>query len=1242
MQCNLHKLSVTDILKLSKNIKEKCSALSYVDDVAQEISKILYESFTTDGGKNPFALVRFFITCSHDQLPEDIRAYLQRKEQKNIFSPGDTYLTLMGTYGDREEWRNRKDSKNYQAFSLSDPQFHAKFPMISAVFRQIGIEILAGSQLDMSILIKERHKRLGFFCVENAVGNKLIPKQSEFVEQFAIQSAFGFGGIYPTGNAYIIIIFSREKVTKEYSRLFLSLNPAIKWSSLEHEASGNIFKTSALSPHAPNIFRHTGTEKDILPTHDALSSQKQPIDIEKGKTTALIEELEITNEYLIQTTEELSTSHTMIRSGEEKLRKITESAFDAIIIIDSHGAINFWNGAAETMFGYKRGEVLGKDVHKVIVPETYYDSYLTGFSHFRKTGTGALIGKKIMLPAIKKDGTEFYAEHSFAAFGTNGSWSAVSIIRDCTEQIQKQNTLIKNELILKTAQKIAHLGCWEWNITDNSETWSDEQFRIFGYEPEEVEATYDLFLNALHPEDKEKVLKAVHNAFYNNIPYSTEFRIIRPDNTIRTVHSQGNIFRDANGIPLRMIGTMLDITERKLTEARLRELNESLDLLVKERTKELEEKNELFLREIINRRKIENALRESENRFRAMIEQAAVGVALIETKTDHFVLLNKKYCDIVGYTIEEMCKMTFREITHPEDLPEDLNNMQKLIKGNIRDFSMEKRYIHKNGSIVWVNLTVSAMWEKGETPDFHIAIVEDITERKQMEEKLKKLSLAVEQSVCTIVITDKEGTIQYVNPKFTDVTGYTYKEAIGQNPRILKSGKTPDEEYKKLWDRITSGNSWQGEFYNKKKNGDYFWELAEISPIKDRNGNITNYLAIKEDITEKKKKEEEQIQLKEQLFHAQRLESIGRLSGGIAHDFNNFLMAISGYTNLLQLMSHGNEKALGYLHNIHIATEKAARLTKNLLAFSKKQVIQSKPENMNTIINEITPLIRQLMGEDINCITGSPNNKLIVTVDKLQIEQVLMNLATNARDAMPEGGTFTIQTFVEHIDDVFIAAKGFGIKGTYAAVSISDTGTGMDEETKAKIFEPFFTTKGADKGTGLGLSTTYGIVKQHNGYIDVSTKKGAGTTFTLYFPLNTLSQEEATQPSATGAVLTKGSETILVAEDDESVRILIKEVLERFGYTVIAASDGEDAIQKYKQNADVLKLLILDVKMPKKDGKKVYDEVMLANPEMKIIFLSGYTDSIIPQDVMQNNNVHFIQKPVLPTKLVKQVNDILK
>ena len=1239
MQLYINELTITDILQFSKYLKEKCAPINSFDEMAQKFTQIVYESFVTNDGKPSFALVRFFKTCSYANLPEQIKNYIQTKEPNRAIRTEDNYLTLMGTYGDLEEWRRREKSKNYQAFFLENPQFHDKFSMFSAVFKQIGIEALAGSNADMRILVSERHKRFGLFCVEDAPGNKLIPKQSEFVGPYSIQSSFGFGGIYPTGNTYLVMIFSREKITKDKASLFLSLNPAAKWISLPHELQGNVFCTDA---HA-NSAGHDTTARSINKTREASTLEKHVIDVEKEKAQALIEELEMSNEYLLKMAEDLNKSNSAIMSSEEKLKKITDSAFDAIVMIDKNGLINYWNSSAETLFGYTKDEVLGKDVHKVIVPESYYESYLQGMEMFKINGTGAVIGKKLVLPARKKDGTVFSAEHSFAAFRSNGDWNAVSIIRD--------------------------------------------------------------------------------------------------------------------------------YTEHQRHEDEIRDINKSLEVQVAQRTRELEDYNCLLTAEIGRRKNIEKALKRSEERFRVMFEQAAIGVALVDTQTSRFILANNKYCDIVGYTAEELRSMTFQQITHPDDLQADLDNMQKLIEGKTHEFSMEKRYYRKNGAIVWIHLTVSPMWAKGKTPDNHIAIIEDIslrkrmeeklresneqiqllmnstdegiigldtkgvctfvntsclnllnytadqlrgrrihdvihykranglpypfeeckifralkegngvrienevfwrsdgscipveyrsfpifknnetvgavvtftniTERKQIEDRLKKLSCAVEQSVCSIVITDEKGTIQYVNPKFTEMTGYSYDEAIGKNPRILKSGKTTDEEYTRLWECITSGGNWQGEFYNKKKDGSYFWELAEISPIKNEKQEITNFLAIKEDITSRKREEEEREKLRQQFLHVQRLESVGRLAGGIAHDFNNFLMAIAGYADLLHFEFEKNTSALNYITNIQFAVEKAATLTKNLLAFGKKQIIAIKQENLNNIIADLEPLMLRLFGEDIKYKRDLSEKNIIVTVDRIQIEQALMNLAANARDAMPGGGTFSIQTYIEQTDSSFVAKHGCEDIGTFACIVISDTGTGMDEETKKRLFEPFFTTKGAEKGTGLGLSTTYGIVKQHKGYIDVDSKINEGTTFKIYLPV--IDAEIVKQAAEMRKTPSKGIGTILVAEDDETIRDLIKKTLEMFGYKAVVTADGEEAVTRFKENADEFNLLIFDAKMPKKDGKKAYAEIKTVRPDIKVIFLSGYAADVIPQSVINDTNVSFMRKPISLTKLVEKINELLK
>lgn len=513
-------------------------------------------------------------------------------------------------------------------------------------------------------------------------------------------------------------------------------------------------------------------------------------------------------------------------------------------------------------------------------------------------------------------------------------------------------------------------------------------------------------------------------------------------------------------------------------------------------------------------------------------------------------------------------------------------------------------------------------------------------ERKQIEDQVRKLSSAVEQSTSSIIITDTRGYIQYVNPKFTQLTGYTPEDVVGKTPRILKSGKTAPEEYKQLWDTITTGGAWEGEFLNRKKNGDMYYELACISPIKNPEGTITNYLAIKEDITHYKRMEEEKEKLREQLYHAQKLDSVGRLAGGIAHDFNNILMAIVGYGNLLQEELKGSDKAGAFLDQILRSAEKAGRLTKGLLAFSRKQPSNPVPANLNELLRQAEGFLSRLIREDIELRVELTDKKCVVMADGGQLEQVLMNLATNARDAMPEGGVLGISTNIEEMDDAFISVHGYGKAGRYALISVSDTGTGMDEKTREKIFEPFFTTKETGKGTGLGLAIVYGIVIQHNGYINVYSEPGRGTTFRIYLPL--IEQEaETTVRRKTHALPTSGTETILVAEDNAEVRNLIKIVLEGAGYTVIECRDGADALDKFRQNMGKIHLLVLDVIMPNKNGKEVYEEIKKLTPGMRTLFMSGYNEIVIKKEVLSCEGVKFISKPVSPTELLVKVRESL-
>lgn len=505
-------------------------------------------------------------------------------------------------------------------------------------------------------------------------------------------------------------------------------------------------------------------------------------------------------------------------------------------------------------------------------------------------------------------------------------------------------------------------------------------------------------------------------------------------------------------------------------------------------------------------------------------------------------------------------------------------------------------------------------------------------ERKQAEDKLRKFSHAVEQNPALIVITDPDGNIEYVNPRFTEKTGYSLEEVIGKNPRILQSGKTPVKTYKDLWNTIASGRIWQGEFLNKRKNGELFWEYAAISPIKDAGGNITHYIAVNEDITERKR-------LQEQLQHAQKVEAVGQLAGGVAHDFNNILTAITGFATLLHIKIENGNPMRSYVEQILASSERAANLTRSLLTFSRKQITNLRPVILNDIINSVMRLLPRVIREDIELKTILTEKPLTIMADSGQIEQVVMNLATNAQDAMPDGGVLTIEMSLAEMDNGFITTHGYGKAGIYGLISVADTGIGMDEKIKGGIFEPFFTTKEVGKGTGLGLAIVYGIVKEHNGYINVYSEIGHGAIFRIYLPLIMTEADEARPVEH--IILPRGTETILLAEDDISVRNLMRTVLEEHGYRVIEASDGHEAIAKFRENKDRIQLVILDVIMPKKNGKEVYDEIKRLSPDMKTLFISGYTADIIRKKELQKEGLNFISKPISPVDILKKIRSVL-
>ncbi len=370
------------------------------------------------------------------------------------------------------------------------------------------------------------------------------------------------------------------------------------------------------------------------------------------------------------------------------------------------------------------------------------------------------------------------------------------------------------------------------------------------------------------------------------------------------------------------------------------------------------------------------------------------------------------------------------------------------------------------------------------------------------------------------------------------------------------------------------------------------------------------------------------------------MEAVGRLAGGVAHDFNNILTAIIGYGSLTLMKTKTDDPSRHNVEEIIAAAHRGANLTKGLLAFSRKQIINPRPVNINNVIERVGKLLVRLIGEDIKFDARLSEADLVVVADSGHMEQVLMNLATNARDSMPDGGLLHVETSQVLLDEKFIAAHRYGKAGAYALITMTDTGTGMDRTTAERVFEPFFTTKETGRGTGLGLSMVYGIVKQHEGYINVYTEPGMGTTFKIYLPL-AASSIAAEKPLQQSEPVRGRGETVLIAEDDEPLRRLASSVLREFGYGVIEAIDGEDALEKLREEKDRVQLLLLDVIMPKKNGREVYEEARLLKPGIKVLFASGYTADIVNKKGILDEGQDFVSKPVSPGELLKKIREVL-
>lgn len=503
------------------------------------------------------------------------------------------------------------------------------------------------------------------------------------------------------------------------------------------------------------------------------------------------------------------------------------------------------------------------------------------------------------------------------------------------------------------------------------------------------------------------------------------------------------------------------------------------------------------------------------------------------------------------------------------------------------------------------------------------------------EQSLRKLSLAIEQSPDMVVVTNENGIIEYVNPAFEMLSGYTRDEVRGNTPRILKSGEQGPEVYQELWRTILGGNVFRGILVNRKKNGELYQVEQSICPVRDPRGKITHFIATGRDLTER-------VRLEAQLTQAQKMNAIGRLAGGVAHDFNNLLTIITSYSEMaLDEIAPGTALA-GKIQEVLLAARRAAELTRQLLAFSRKQPRALRVADLNEVIAGIAKTLPRLIGEDIE-FSFTPGAGLgRVRVDPVQIEQILMNLASNARDAMPQGGNLRIETSNVLLDDNYVAAKHVDIPvGRYAVISVHDNGQGIAPEHLPHIFEPFYTTKLSGQGTGLGLATVYGIVKQNKGFIWAYSEVGKGTVFRIYLPsVQSSAAPEFAEPKAQAAA--RGTETILVVEDEPAVRRASTEFLAMQGYSVLQAKDGLEALAVAKRHSSPIHLVVTDVVMPNLSGGELAEQIRHLRPGIKVLFVSGYAGRTVLDHKVVDVDANFLQKPYSLKQLAAKIRKVLE
>jgi PAS domain S-box-containing protein len=642
------------------------------------------------------------------------------------------------------------------------------------------------------------------------------------------------------------------------------------------------------------------------------------------------------------------------------------------------------------------------------------------------------------------------------------------------------------------------------------------------------------------------------------------------------------------------------------------------------------------LTRLSEKQRIQAALRDSEELFRTAFEKASVGVALISIE-GNFLRVNDALCEMLGYAAGELTSRSLEEITHEDDRLSGGGLVARALGGEAGHPGVEKRYLHKDGSIVWAHVSSTLVEQVAGQGRVFVSYITNISERRRADEALRaserQFANAFEGAPIGIALVAPNGRWLKVNRSLCQITGYSRAELLGLTFQDITH---PDDiavdlEFvrRTLAEEIAT---YQLEKRYIHKSGEVVWVHLSVSLVKDDAGAPLHFIAQIQDVTERR-------QMEEQLRQAQKLEAIGKLAGGIAHDFNNMLFVILASTDSALQNESLDPETREDIAEAQLAGERAAQLTKQLLAFSRRQILQPAVVDLAHVVLGMEKMLRSLLGDDVEMQLPEPGDSGKVFADPSQITQIVMNLAVNARDAMPRGGRVSIDVANTQVEGGHGGDLRGAPPGAYVVLSVSDTGAGMDQATQLRIFEPFFTTKERGKGTGLGLSTVFGIVRQSGGYITVESGVGRGTTFRIYLPRT--NRVAADTPTIPIPHTLEGTETILLVDDDERVRNITSAILRRSGYRVLVAQSAGDALLLSEQHGTKIHLLLSDVVMPRMSGPVLVERLTAARPAMRVLLFSGYADDPTFKEGALTTPRPFLQKPFMPGELLRKVREVL-